>query len=91
MTRTKRAVGWTVLFLMVAAAGVLAQTAQGQFVPVTPGTQQETLPAAPLVFIAYGFVWVALAAYVVLLWRRLAKVERELVDLNARLKSAHRS
>ncbi len=88
--RTMREVGWTVLMLMLTASVAFAQTPQGQFVPVTPGTQQETLPAAPLVFIAYGFVWIALATYVLLLWRRLAKVERELGDLNARLKSAHR-
>ena len=42
----------------------------------------RSVPAAPLVFFAYGFVWVALAVYIVVLWRRIANVERELGDLN---------
>ncbi|HUL74639.1 MAG TPA: CcmD family protein [Vicinamibacterales bacterium] len=80
-------------WLVVAATGarVFAQAAQGEFVPVVPGASKEAIPAAPLVFVAYAFVWVALVAYVVLLWRRLGKVERELTDLNGRLKSTRRS
>ena len=35
--------------------------------------------------VAYAFVWVALLAYVFLLWRRLGRVEHELADVNARL------
>ena len=38
----------------------------------------EVLPATPLVLIAYAFVWVALVGYVFGLWRKLARVEREL-------------
>ncbi|MFI5178467.1 MAG: CcmD family protein [Vicinamibacterales bacterium] len=81
----------TTLMLTAAAADALAQAAQSGFVPVVPGAGQETLPAAPLVFVAYAFVWVALLGYVVLLWRRLGKVERELADLNGRLRSGKRS
>jgi len=58
------------------------------FVPVRPGeTGQETLPATPLVFVAYAFVWVALLGYVVLLWRRLGRVERELDQVRAKLQT----
>jgi CcmD family protein len=85
----KKAIVLSVL-LLLSTVGLFAQ-AQGQFVPVTPGQMQEPIPAAPLVFIAYGFVWVALAVYIVMLWRRIANVERELGDLNRRLGSAKRS
>jgi len=47
--------------------------------------QSEQLPAAPLVIGAYAFVWVALMVYVWSLWRRMAKLERELADLQRRV------
>jgi CcmD family protein len=62
------------------------------FVPVKPGeTGQETLPAAPLVFVAYGVIWTMLLGYVFLLWRRLGRVERELADVNAKLRAGNRT
>jgi len=60
--------------------------AQADFVPVnTLPPQADQLPAAPLVIGAYAFVWVALMAYVWLLWKRMTKVERELADLQRRV------
>jgi CcmD family protein len=79
---------------MIAAGAVplVAQVSQpaqqqGDFVPVKdlPGVQQEHLPAAPLVMIAYAFVWVALLVYVWSLWRRVGTVQRELTDLRRRV------
>jgi CcmD family protein len=72
-----------------------APAAQGQvdgpaeaFEPVRPGDLgQEQLPATPLVFAAYAFVWLAVLAYVFYLWRRLTAVERELADVSARLRT----
>ena len=62
------------------------QDQTGGFVPVKPGDiTQEALPAMPLIYAAYAFVWVALIGYVFLLWRRLSRVERELAEVNARL------
>jgi CcmD family protein len=92
MTR-RLAIALTALSLMVIPVGttLASQDPQGQFVPVTPGAVQEAIPAAPFVFMAYGFVWAALGIYIVLLWRRLAKVEHELGDLNARLRASRRS
>jgi CcmD family protein len=65
---------------------------QNDFRPMTPEdlAQQEHLPATPLVFSAYGFVWLALATYVFTLWRRVARVERELGDVTARLGARRR-
>jgi CcmD family protein len=67
-------------------ATLAAQQSQEVFRPLQPGDiTQEVLPATPLVYGAYAFVWVALIAYVFLLWRRLARVEREHAEVNTRL------
>ena len=74
--------------LWLSAPVLLAQTsgqAQQDFVLAKPGEIQEKLPATPFVFIAYAFVWVALAFYVFLMWRRLARVERDLADVRGKL------
>jgi len=47
--------------------------------------QQETVSAPPLVAAAYAFVWVALIAYVFLLWRRIGRVEHELADVRSKI------
>ena len=65
--------------------------AQDGFVAVRPGDPgQEKLPATPLVFAAYAFVWVAMIVYVFTLWRRLARVERDLADVTTRLEAQRR-
>jgi CcmD family protein len=67
-----------------------AGLAQGDgFKPFQPG-QQETLAASPLVLAAYAFVWVALLAYVFLLWQRIGRVEHELAEVNAKLSARKR-
>ena len=42
-------------------------------------------------YFAYAFVWGALILYVFVLWRRVTKVERELMDLNGRLRTGKRA
>jgi CcmD family protein len=75
----------TITAVAVSVAGVVAQQADKEFLPLPPGTTlQEQLPATPLVFTAYGFVWVALLGYVLVLFSRLKKVERELADLRSK-------
>ena len=84
------------VFTLLAGATALAAQSQGpsqsEFRPVTAQdlAAQEHLPATPLVFWAYGFVWVSLAVYVFTLWRRLSRVERELADVNTRLEAKRR-
>jgi CcmD family protein len=51
------------------------------FEPVSQVPAAEQLPAAPLVLTAYAFIWVAVLAYVFLLWRRLGTVDRDLATL----------
>ena len=70
---------------VVFAAQPPSGAAQDGFMPVAPGELgQEQLPATPLVFAAYAFVWVALLVYVFSLWRRLTRVERELAEVATR-------
>jgi CcmD family protein len=84
------------LILLLSAAPLSAQqpppkpaAAQDGFVTVdTPISQQETIPAARLVGIAYGFIWVVLLGYVWSVRSRLARVEREMAVLGRRGGSA---
>jgi CcmD family protein len=78
---------WALTITLCVLAGVSTLAFQDSaFVPVKPGeTGQETLPATPLVFVAYAFVWTLLLGYVFLLWRRLGRVEREIAEVNAKL------
>jgi CcmD family protein len=69
-------------------SGAAARTPQEQvkgFVPQAQAPQQPELPAAPLLYGAYAFVWAVLLVYIFLLWRRVGKVERELADVTRKL------
>jgi CcmD family protein len=83
------------MFLLVAALAVMAPVmsvhaaqppSQAEFVPVSDIPEGEQIPAFTMLGSAYGFVWVALLAYVWTLARRLQKVESELADLESRSK-----
>ena len=93
MVTKARTILLTLVLLVAPSVVVMAQTqsAQDGFVPLAPGElQQEQIPAAPLVFAAYGIVWLALAFYVVTVWRRVARVESELRAVTARLEERGR-
>ncbi len=89
--------GWFATVAGVCAAGVLVAVfpataiaqAQDGFVPATD-IAKETLPALPLVYAAYAFAWIAVIGYVVLLWQRLSRVEKELREVTARLGAPRR-
>lgn len=55
------------------------------FVKMSETAPREVLPATPLVFIAYSFVWLALIMYVFSIWLRLGKVEQDLAAVQRRL------
>ena len=61
--------------------------AKQEYVPVDPTADQEQLPAAPLVIGAYAVVWVVVVLYLWSIWRRLARVERELAQVSRRIES----
>jgi CcmD family protein len=72
--------------LALAQAPAPSAAPQGDFVPVNQlPAQAEQLPAAPLLIAAYACVWVAVLVYVWSLWKRMAKLERELAELQRRV------
>lgn len=88
-----RAASGVVLTVVVACTTLAAQaTPPGQegFRAATPedlAAGQEHLPATPLVFGAYAIVWLVLVIYVLSLWRRIAKTEREVAEVRAKLEA----
>lgn len=69
--------------LLALSWGVAAQQAAPDgFKPFDENAPRETLPAAPLVFVAYAVAWVALAFYVFTLVRKVSKLESDLAELN---------
>ena len=79
-----------VIGLLAAAPAAQAQpptaASQDGFVPVSRAAQpQDTIPAARLVAIAYGFAWVMLAGYLLSIWKRLGTVEREMQAVSRRI------
>src|SRR5688500_13093707 len=59
--------------------------ARDGFVPLSEAAPREVLPATPLVFYAYAFVWLALIGYVFSIWRRMSRVEQDLAAVQRRL------
>jgi CcmD family protein len=57
------------------------QAAPDGFVPFDETMPRETLPAAPLVFVAYSLAWVALAFYAFTMFRKVTKLEADLANL----------
>jgi CcmD family protein len=86
-----RTVGTFLMTVGLAGLGLAASLgaqAETEFEPLRPGEViGEQLPATPLVFAAYAVVWVALLAYILVLWRRLGRIEKELADVTSRLES----
>ena len=66
------------------ALPAIAQEAQREFVPADSIARPE-LPSGPLIYIAYAFVWAAVLVYVLMLWRRIGRVERELAELHRKI------
>ena len=50
---------------------------------VQPG---ESFEAKNLVGVAYGFIWVMVAGFVVSVWRRAGRIDREIESLRAQIK-----
>jgi CcmD family protein len=85
---------WTLLGLatwgLALMAQLSAQVQTNRFVPLDQARQQPEFSPAPLLYGAYAFVWAAVIVYVFTLWRRLGRVERELIDVNAKLTNPRR-
>jgi CcmD family protein len=72
-------------FAALALAPALAVAQEFQKVS---GPLREELPATPFVAAAYGFIWIALLAYVVLLARGLGRVRKDLAELRGKVNQA---
>lgn len=70
---------------LVVGAPAIAQT----FEKVEGGRVRETIPAGPFLAGAYGFIWAAVIVYVVIIARRLARVQAELEDMRRRVERAN--
>jgi CcmD family protein len=64
--------------------GGAAAAPPDEFVPISEVPPEEQIPAITLVAAAYGFVWVAVFAYVWSLGRRIQAAEREIARLEAK-------
>ena len=62
----------------------------GSGVPIDQMAPKEVLPAAPLVITAYSVAWIAIFAYVLTIWKRLASVEKEMAALSQRVATGGR-
>ena len=89
LNRIARTAALVLLLGSAAAPGVYAQAtqtpqgptttaAQDEYVPIDQLPESEKLPAAPFLIGAYVVVWGALLIYVLMLWRRLGRVEADL-------------
>jgi CcmD family protein len=59
--------------------------AQDEFVPVDKLPNEESLPATPLVLIAYAVAWLAVLVYLVSIWKRMGRVDREIAEVSRRV------
>jgi len=79
---------WAVLAGAI-VAGLPALAAAQEFVKVEGAPRQE-MPSGPFVAAAYGFIWIAVLAYVVMVARGLGRVRQDIRDLRARVDRASR-
>ena len=85
LTRTMRA--HAALLVLLAAVAFPAVASAQEFVKIS-GKVADEVPAGPFVGIAYGFIWVAILAYVVFVARGLSRVRGELDELRRKLDAA---
>ena len=84
-----RAVLTTIASLLLTVPALAFQPPPaGEYVPATPGTATEQLPAAPFVAAAYAFAWLAAMVYLWSVWRRLNKVEADMHALERKSRAA---
>ena len=70
------------------AAAAFQPPAAGEYVPATPGSATENLPAGPFVAAAYAFVWIAAMVYLWSVWRRLNRVEADMHALERKSRAS---
>jgi CcmD family protein len=82
--------GGAVALLVAATSQTIgAVQSTSDFVPMTQAPQ-DVVPGGLLVVAAYAFAWVAVVAYLFVLWRKTQGIERELADVRARIGASPR-
>ncbi|HVZ87086.1 MAG TPA: hypothetical protein VHG72_08955 [Polyangia bacterium] len=89
MKKTKLLVRISAVLAGAIVAGLPALAAAQEFVKVEGAPRQE-MPSGPFVAAAYGFIWIAVLAYVVMVARGLGRVRQDIRDLRARVDRASR-
>lgn len=84
---TRLVPSWSDVFALQASQSAPAQ----EFVPIDELPPEERLPAARLLIAAYVVAWLVPLAYLWGLWRRLARVEKDLGDLERNRREPNRS
>lgn len=79
------------LLTAVAALALLPATALAQVYEKVEGIPRQEIPAGRFVSAAYGFIWIAVLLYVVVVARGVARVNREMAELRRKLDGAPRS
>jgi CcmD family protein len=72
------------LVLRVPLLAAQPPAAQEEYLPIDQLPPSEQLPGGVFVIVAYGFIWVAVMAYLWSIWRRLSRVEAEMQALQRR-------
>ena len=88
-TRTTGTIRARLAALAALAAVFLVPTlARAQEFVKVEGKAGEDVPAGPFVGIAYGFIWIAILAYVVFVARGVARVRGEVDELRRKVDAA---
>jgi len=77
--------GWLLAVVALASCALAPALAVAQEFQKVSGPLREELPATPFVAAAYGFIWIALLAYVVWLALGVGRVRKDLAELSAKI------
>jgi CcmD family protein len=83
--RNRRGRAWLLAVGALVSLALAPALAVSQEFQKVNGPLREELPATPFVAAAYGFIWIALLAYVVLLARGLGRVRKDLSELRGKI------
>jgi CcmD family protein len=77
---------FVVVVPLIRAQQPRTSAAQEGFVPAKDlPSEQDQVPAAPLVMTAYAVAWTAILIYMWSIWQRLNRVQREIADVSRRV------
>jgi len=90
LRRLLRAGAVLIATVALSGASLVAQANDGFELAKAGDIDRENLPATPFVFAAYAIVWIVVTVYLLTLWRRITKTEREVASVAARLEQQRR-